>query len=86
MKFGGKSILVWGAIKADGTKMLLRCPPILNSSSYQCISDDALRDMYDRESVLIHVELHVINRMQLNYTWKGRRYATYLTDLHNHPT
>jgi len=30
VKFNGKSILVWGAIKADGTRILLRCPPILN--------------------------------------------------------
>jgi len=54
VKFGGKSILVWGDIKADRTRMLLRYPPIFNSSSYQCILDDGLRDMYDRESVLMH--------------------------------
>ena len=54
VKYGGKSILVWGAIKADGTRILLRCPPILNSSSYQGVLDEGLRVMYDNESVLMH--------------------------------
>ena len=31
MKYGRFSVLIWGMIKSDGTKMLVRCPQILNS-------------------------------------------------------
>jgi len=54
VKFGGKSLLVWGAIKEDGTRILLRCPPILNSAAYQCILDEGLQHIYGRDSVLMH--------------------------------
>jgi len=54
VKFGGRSLLVWKVIKEDSTRILLRCPPILNSSGYQCILDERLKDMYDRDSVLMH--------------------------------
>ena len=51
VKFSGRSLLVWGVIKEDGTRILLRCPPILNSPGYQCILDEGLKDMYDRDNV-----------------------------------
>ena len=26
VKFGGKSLMVWGVIREDGTRVLIRCP------------------------------------------------------------
>jgi len=37
VKFGGRSILLWGPIKEDGSRILLRCPPILISATYQSV-------------------------------------------------
>jgi len=39
VKYGGFTVMVWGAIKGDGTKVLCRCPPILNSEGYMNIID-----------------------------------------------
>jgi len=40
MKFGGGSVMVWGAIKKDGTKILIRCPDQLNSNGYMNVLDN----------------------------------------------
>jgi len=34
MKYGGYSIIVWGAIKGNGSRALVKCPITLNSSEY----------------------------------------------------
>ena len=39
VKYGGPSILLWGAIRGDGAKVFCRCPPILNSKDYQTVLD-----------------------------------------------
>jgi len=54
VKFGGRSLLLWGAIKAVGCRILLRCQLIFDSSKYQSILDEGLRDLYDRNSVPMH--------------------------------
>jgi len=46
VKFSGRSLLVCGAIKEDLTRILLRCPPILNLSRYQWIINEEHKDMY----------------------------------------
>jgi len=48
VKFGGWSILLWGAIKEDGSRILLRCPPILISATYQGVLHEGLRDIFQR--------------------------------------
>jgi len=53
-KFGCRSLLLWGAIKEDGSRILLRCSSVMNSSAYQSILDEELRDIYGRDSVLMH--------------------------------
>ena len=63
-KFGGRSLLVWGAIKEDGTRILLRCPPILNSFGYQCILDEHLKTCTTVTPYWCMTALHVINRCQ----------------------
>jgi len=49
VKYGGFSILVWGAIKGDGSRMLIRCPITLDSNSYQSVLDNGLTDLLDKE-------------------------------------
>ena len=34
MKYSGFSILMWGAIKVDGTRVLVRCPNRLHPKEY----------------------------------------------------
>jgi len=54
VKFGGRSLLLWGAIKEDGSRILLRCPKIMNSAAYQSVLNEGLPDIYSRHSVLMH--------------------------------
>ena len=35
VKHGGKSIMVWGAIKSDRSRTFVKCPARLNSVEYQ---------------------------------------------------
>ena len=59
--------------------MLLRCPQILNSSSYQCILDDGLRDMYDREFVLMHDDAPCHRSHATELYWE-RKKICYISD------
>ena len=34
VKFSGRSLLLWSDVEEDGSKILLRCPQIMNSSAY----------------------------------------------------
>jgi len=54
VKGGGFSLMVWGCIKGDGSKMLYRCPRILNSDSYQNILSAALIPFLDGDSIFMH--------------------------------
>ena len=38
MKHGFKSIMVWGAIKGDGSRTIVKCPSKIHSMEYQNIS------------------------------------------------
>ena len=44
---GGFSVLVWGCIKSDGTRILIRCPPRLDSLTYQRVLREGLLPLYD---------------------------------------
>ena len=46
VKFGGKSLMVWGAIKYDGTRALVKCDKSVTSEEYQRILDVGLLPMY----------------------------------------
>ena len=86
VKFGGRSLLVWGAIKEDGSRILLRCPPTLNSAGYQCILDEGLQDLYDHDSVLMH-DGAPCHRSHATELYLERKKICYIsTDPHNHPT
>jgi len=47
VKYGGFSILLWGAIKSDGTRILVRCPNKLNSEEYQRVLSKGLFEVYE---------------------------------------
>jgi len=79
VKFGGKSLMVWGAIKKDGSRILLRCPPIMNSSNYQCILDEGLQHMYDRDSVMMH-DGAPCHRSRSTQTYLERNKICYICD------
>jgi len=54
VKYGGISILCWGAILGDGTRTIVRCPPRLNSEAYQDVLDVGIRDMYKEDNIFMH--------------------------------
>lgn len=51
VKFGGKSLMVWGAIKEDGTKILIRCPDRMNSIAYQDVLKKGLFPIYEPQNI-----------------------------------
>jgi len=46
-------VMVWGAIKGDGTKILYSCPSILNSDTYQNVFHTALFLELNSNSIFI---------------------------------
>lgn len=46
VRHSSKSILIWGAIRGDGERILIRCPIRLDSSAYQLVLEEGLQDMY----------------------------------------
>ena len=45
--------MVWGTIKGDGSRMLIRCPIRLDSISYQAVLDEGLRDILSEASIFM---------------------------------
>ena len=52
-KFGGKSLMVWGAIKYDGSRSLIKCDGNVNSSDYQDILRRGLIPIYNTSDIFI---------------------------------
>ena len=50
-KHGYKSLMIWGAIKSDGSRMLIKCPNILNSMEYQSVLERGLLPVYESGNV-----------------------------------
>jgi len=53
IKYGGSAIMVWGAIKADGSRVLVRCPKRLNSMGYVHVLESGLFQVYTPQSVFV---------------------------------
>lgn len=53
VKFGCKSILLWGAICGDGKKILIKCPDRLDSLKYQEILREGLPHVYGSENIFM---------------------------------
>ena len=51
VEYGGYSVLVWGMIKADSKRMLVRCPQILDSMAYQTVLDQGLLGLYNPDEI-----------------------------------
>ena len=51
--FCSKSILIWGAVKGDGSKILIKCPTRLDFTAYQEVLDEGLQDMYADDSIFM---------------------------------
>jgi len=52
VKFGGFSMLCWGAIRGDGTTTFVRCPPRLNSDACQSVLK-GIREIYE-DNIFMH--------------------------------
>lgn len=50
-KYGVKSLMFWGCIKEDGTRMLIKCPDRLNSAEYINILNQGLKPIYEPHDV-----------------------------------
>jgi len=68
VKYGGPSVMVWGAIKGDGSRVLVRCPKTLNSCAYQEVLDSGLFQLCGPQSVFVqdNAPCHK-SRSTLNY-------------------
>jgi len=53
IQFCSKSILIFGAIKGDRSKIVIRCPTRFDSTAYQAVLEEGLQDMYADDSVFM---------------------------------
>jgi len=79
VKYGGPSIMVWGAIKADGTKVLCRCPPILDSRNYQIVLDRELMHFLSTDSIFMQ-DGAPCHRSKTTLDYLDRRQVCLLSD------
>lgn len=52
VKFGGKSIMIWGAIKENGERYLVKANCNINSIEYQRIISEGLFPIYSQQNIL----------------------------------
>jgi len=53
MKYGGYAIMIWGAIKGDGSRALVKCPIKLNSDGYQNVLEAGLVELYEDSNIFM---------------------------------
>lgn len=70
VKYAPFSILVWGAIKGDGTRVIVKCPKTLNSENYANILEQGLPSIYNSENIFMqdgarcHTSRYTINYLE----------------------
>ena len=80
IKFGSFSVLVWGAIKGDGTRFVMECPPTINSEKYIDILVNGLFPLYDPQDIFMQdgaschtsrvtMDFHNISNIMLLSDW-----------------
>ena len=53
IKYGGYAIRLWGAIKDDRSRALVKCPIKLNYEAYQNVLDASLVKLYDSSDIFM---------------------------------
>lgn len=79
VKFGYKTLLVWGAIKSHGKRILVRCPHRMNSQDYIQILDRDLIPFYDYDEIL-QQDNAPIHRSAKVLDYLGEKYINYIDD------
>jgi len=54
VKYYGYSVLMWRAIKGNGSRMLIRCPDTLDCISYQTVLGFGLTSLLDDKSIFMN--------------------------------
>ena len=67
VKYGGKSILLWEAIKGDGTRILVRCPFCLDSKEYQTVLSKELFDIYNMSNIFVQVQSVIYHAVRCSF-------------------
>lgn len=64
VKYSTFSVLVWGAIKGDGSSIILRCPRTLNSEKYIAVLDEGLPSIYKYDNIFMqdNASCHISQR------------------------
>jgi len=53
IKYSGYAIMLWGAIKGDGSRALVKCSIKLNSEANQNVLDENLVELYDSSNIFM---------------------------------
>ena len=43
LRFSGSFVMMWGCLKSDGSRKLVRCPQRLDSTSYELVLNKGLK-------------------------------------------
>ena len=54
VKFGEQSLMLWGAIKKDRSRILIRCPHRMNSVGYKDVLKKGLLPIYEAHNIFLH--------------------------------
>ena len=79
VRHGGVSLMVWGAILGDGSRILIKCPPRLDSVGYQGVIKIGLRKMYESD-VLFLQDGAPCHRSKSTLTFLEREKVCYISD------
>jgi len=79
-KYGGLHIIVWGTIKGDGSRILVRCPRRLNSTAYQNVLVAGLFQVYDSNSIFVQ-DNAPYHKSELTMKYLEKKHICILSDL-----
>jgi len=79
VKYGGPSILIWGVMKSDGTKVRCRWSPLLNLEEYQKILDTTLIPFINNDSIFMQDGAQC-NRSKSTLEYLDRRHISATSD------
>ena len=53
LRFGGSSVMVWGCLKVDGSRKLVRYPQRLNSASYHKVLNEGPNGLNEGDLIFV---------------------------------